>query len=182
MNCTMVAGAIKKEGIMEAIFKRKSIRKYLDKSIESYKLEKILRAAMQAPSAGNQQEWEFIVVDDKELLKTLANASPYSGCLKNTPLAIIVLGNKDRMIYPENWEQDLGAVCQNILLEATQLDLGGVWLGVAPLEERIAFIKTTFLLPDNIVPFSIIGIGYPQQKLQNNIDRFDISKIHYNKF
>ncbi len=166
---------------MEIIFKRKSIRNYSNKKVEGEKIEKILRAAMQAPTAGNQQEWEFIVVDDKEVLHSLANVSPYSTFLKNAPLAIIVLGNKNRMIYPENWEQDLGAACQNILLEATYLNLGSVWLGVAPLVERMNFIKNLFSLPENLIPFSIIGIGYPAKEINSNNNRFDLTKVHFNK-
>lgn len=68
---------------MEIIFKRKSLRNYLNKKVENEKIEKILRAAMQASTAGNQQEWEFIVIDDKEILHSLANISPYSSFLKN---------------------------------------------------------------------------------------------------
>lgn len=117
---------------MDAIFNRRSIRKYKDKPVEKEKIEKLLRAAMQAPSAGNQQPWEFIVIQDKENLKKLSGMSPYSKLIMNAPLTFVLLGNKDKMKFPENWQQDMGASAENILLEAVELGLGAVWLGVAP--------------------------------------------------
>lgn len=88
---------------MESIFTRRSIRKYEEKAIEKEKIEKLLRAAMQAPSAGNQQPWEFLVVENKETLEKLSEISPYSTMLKEAPLAIIVLSNEEKMKFPEYW-------------------------------------------------------------------------------
>lgn len=103
---------------MDVIFNRRSIRRYKDQAVEQEKIDKILRAAMQAPSAVNQQPWEFIVVRDKENLKKLAGISAYSRMVADAPLAIVVLGNEARMRLQHNWEQDLSAATQNILLEA----------------------------------------------------------------
>lgn len=168
---------------MENIFKRRSIRKYKDVKVEDEKIEKLLRAAMQAPSAGNQQPWEFIVIQNKEKLLQLSNLSIYAKPLESAPLAIIVLANKDRMRFSENWEQDLGAATQNILLEAVELDLGSVWLGVAPGEERMNFIKEMFNLNENIKPYSVIAVGYPMEDEENKfIDRFDETRVHYENY
>lgn len=82
---------------MDVIFKRRSIRRYKDQAVEDEKIEKLLRAAMQAPSAVNQQPWEFIVVRDKSILNKLAGLSPYSKMVADAPLAIVVLGNEERM-------------------------------------------------------------------------------------
>lgn len=167
---------------MKEILERRSIRKYQDKRVEKSKIEKLLRAAMQAPSAVNQQPWEFLVVEDRAVLEKLSDISPYAKFLKGAPLAIILLGNKDRMKSPDYWEQDLGAATQNLILEAVSLELGSVWLGVAPMKDRMEYIEDLFALKDNLLPYNIISIGYLGEGQENKfIDRFDASRIHYEK-
>ncbi len=111
---------------MNEIFTRRSIRRYVDKPVEQEKIERLLKAAMQAPSAGSQRPWEFIVVQDKERLAQLAQASPYAGPTKDAPLAIVVLANRSALKFPENWQMDVSAATENMLLEAVHLDLGAV--------------------------------------------------------
>ena len=166
---------------MKEIFNRRSIRQYLPQPVEKEKLERLLRAAMQAPSAGNQQPWEFIVIENQELLQKLALMSPYAAAIKNAPAVIVMLGNKSKMKFPENWQMDLSAAAQNILLEAVHLDLGAVWLGVAPLEERVHYVEELFKLPENIWPFGVIALGYPAGE-NKFIDRYDAERVHYNKY
>lgn len=171
----------KEKGIkMNSIFVRRSVRTFSNKEVENEKIEKILRAAMQAPSAGNQQPWEFIVVKGKENLEELSKYNPYASSLAGANIGIIVLGNKERMIFEDHWEQDLGAVTQNILLEATELELGSVWYGTAPCKDRMEYIKNLYNLGENILPYSVVGIGYPKSQNANTfVDRFDESRIRY---
>ena len=70
---------------MNSIFHRVSIRKFQDKPVEPEKIETLLRAAMAAPSARNQQPWEFYVVTNKDLIQKLSTVSPYAGCAKDAP-------------------------------------------------------------------------------------------------
>lgn len=163
---------------MDIINKRRSIRSYRDKQVEKEKIEQLLRAAMQAPSAYNQQAWEFMVIENKETLQRLSGMSPYATPLEKAPLAIIVLANQDNMKVPECWQQDLGAATENLLLEAVGLGLGGVWLAVAPFDSRISHIKDMFSLPDNIIPYAVIAVGYPVDEMQF-IDRYDKTKVHF---
>lgn len=168
---------------MKEILNRRSIRRYKDRAVEKEKIEKLLRAAMQAPSAGNQQPWEFIVVQDKETLNKLSQMSPYSKLVVNAPLALVLLANEKSMKYPEYWEQDMSATAENILLEAVALELGAVWLGAAPLKERMNYIRGIFKLKDNIIPFSIIAVGYSADGEENKfIDRYDEERIHYEQY
>ena len=168
---------------MEAIFKRRSIRKYTDDKVEQEKIEKLLRAAMQAPSAGNQQPWEFIVLQDKEKLVKLSQMSQYSKLIADAPLAFILLGNEDRMRYPENWEQDMGAATQNLLLEAVELNLGAVWMSAAPLNDRMNYIKDMFNLEDKLKPYCVVTVGYAAKGQENKfIDRYDESRVHYDNY
>ena len=163
---------------MNAIFNRSSIRKYQSKVVEKEKIEKILRAAMQAPSAGNQQPWEFIVVQDKAELRKLAEASPNGAMTAEAPLAIVVLGNTTFMKYPCFWEQDLGACTQNILVEACELGLGSVWIGIAPIDEKMLAIKEQFNLTDEKLPYSLIAIGYPAEEKDLD-DRYEEQRVTY---
>lgn len=166
---------------MDAINKRRSIRKFIDKPVESEKIEKLLRAAMQAPSAKNQQPWELIVVDSRKILDELSKYSNYANAILTAPVSIVLVSNIERLQSPEFWEQDLSAGTENILLEAVNLGLGAVWLGVNPLKDRMEFIKKLFDLPDNIIPFSVVPIGYTDRE-NNFVDRFNEDKIHYNKW
>lgn len=165
---------------MNAIFNRRSIRKYKDKPIEKEKVEKLLRAAMQAPSAANEQPWEFIVVQNKDTLSKLSNMSPYSKMVASCAAAIVLVANTEAFRIQTGWQQDMGAAAENLLLEAVELDLGAVWLGVATSEDASKFITNFFNLPENIKPFALISVGYPDDEQENKfIDRFNESKVHY---
>ncbi|MCT4661402.1 MAG: nitroreductase family protein [Tissierellales bacterium] len=169
--------------MINAIKKRRSVRKFSEKKVELEIVSELLKSAMQAPSAGNQQPWEFVIIDDKSQLEALSNMSPYAKFLKDAPLAIVVVGNKNNMKFPENWEQDLGAATQNILLEATEHDLGSTWLGVHPLSDRINHVKNIINCPKNIKPYCVIAIGYPASTGANHfVDRYDKERVHYNKY
>ncbi len=168
---------------MNAIFTRRSVRQYLDKPVEEQKVKQLLAAAMQAPSAANQQPWEFIVVQDKEQLKKLAGYSPYASMLARAPLGIVVLGDKRRMRMPDKWQQDLGAATQNILLEAVNQGLGAVWLGVYGDDSLTANVIKFFNLPRHAIPYAVISIGYPATASANKfVDRFDSSRIYFEHY
>lgn len=167
---------------MKEIFTRRSVRVYQEKSVEQEKIRQLLRAAMQAPSAANQQSSEFLIVQDRDALKKLSGMSPYAGLLAKAPLAIVLFGNSSRMRFAENWEQDLGAAAENILLEAVALGLGAVWLGVHPLQDRVDAIRTQFSVPEELRPFCVIAVGYPKDENANHlIDRWDADRVHYEK-
>ena len=166
---------------MDAIFKRRSIRKYKDQPVEKEKIERLLRAAMQAPTSGNQRPWEFLVVENKDSLRQLSLASPYSMMVAKAPLAIVMLGNRNLFQYPEDWEKDLAAATQNLLLEGVDLDLGAVWIGIAPLADCMEKVSLVCALPENIEPFAIVAIGYPLE-VKEPIDRFEPNRIHYEKY
>lgn len=162
---------------MNSIFNRVSVRSFKNDKVEEEKIQKVLRAAMQAPSAGNQQPWEFIIVENKDTLSKLSEMSPYSKCIKDAPIAIVILGNINRMRFAENWMQDLGAATENMLLEITELELGSVWITAAPLEDRMEYVGDLFNLPANIKPYCVLPIGYPKIDIKQK-DRYDVSRIH----
>jgi len=164
---------------MNSIFTRRSIRRYTDAPVPEEMLEKILRAGMAAPSAGNEQPWHFVVLTDKNILREIPKFHPYSHMLNHANLAIVVCGDLSAQKYEGYWVQDCSAATQNMLLMAEELGLGSVWLGVYPTEDRVKGMKKLLGLPENIVPFSILPIGYPDEK-KDPVDRFNPSRIHRN--
>jgi nitroreductase len=162
---------------MNAIFNRKSVRKFENKEVENEKLEQLLKAAMAAPSAANQQPWEFYVVKNKETLEALSQSSPYAGCVKGAAAAIVPCYRKEIMM-PEYAEIDLSAATQNILLEVEDLGLGAVWIGTAPVEERMEKVRTILNIPENLQAFAVIPVGYPEGE-SNSADRYDADRVHY---
>ena len=166
---------------MKAIFERRSVRKYLERVIPEENIEKILRAGMSAPSAGNEQPWQFIVLADKNILNSITKIHPYSQMLKEASHAIVICGDMSLKKYEDFWVQDCSAATENMLIMAQDLGLGAVWLGVYPIEERFKEIKKLFSLPEHIVPFAIISLGYPEDK-KDVLDRFDKARIHWNKW
>ncbi|MCR5507491.1 MAG: nitroreductase family protein [Lachnospiraceae bacterium] len=163
---------------MDEIFKRISVRRYEDRPVEKDKIEKILRAAMAAPSAGNQQPWEYYVVTDKEVIKKLAGISPYSGCAANAPVVIVTCLKTEGLMFPEIAEIDLAITTENILLEITSLGLGGVWLAAAPFADRIKKADEALGIGDGLHAFALIPLGYPAEDRPQQ-DRYDERRIHY---
>jgi nitroreductase len=166
---------------MEAILTRRSVRQYSEGSISEGTVQNLLQAAMSAPSAGNQQPWQYIVIDDRSILNDIPKVHPYSGMLKQAPLAIVVCGDMDREKHKGYWIQDCSAATQNLLIAARALGLGAVWLGVYPLEDRIKGISQLLNLPQSIIPLAVISIGQPTAE-QGEANRYDANRIHKNKW
>lgn len=162
---------------MKTIDIRRSIRTYRNQPVEQDKIDRILKAAMQAPSAANQRPWEFVVVKNKELLVKLSELSPYSKMLSSAPVAIVLVGRRERMVFEKMWMQDMGACTQNLLLEIVEQGLGGVWLGVAPDVERMAFVRDTLGL-EHVLPFAIVPFGYSDHE-NHHIDRYEADRVTY---
>lgn len=164
---------------MSAIFHRISVRKYQDKPVESEKIETILRAAMAAPSACNQQPWEFYVVTDKEIIEQLSMATPYARPCKNAPL-VFVPCYRDGLIAPSYADIDMSACVENMLLQIDELGLGAVWMGVSPQKDRMAVVEEILNMPSNLSAFALVSCGYPAEERPQQ-DRFEEARIHYVK-
>ena len=164
---------------MNEIYTRVSIRRFTDEPVEEEKLQAILRAAMQAPSATNQQPWEFYVVTNKEKLIALSESHRYAGCAANAPAAIVPVYRKKGLWLPEYAHIDMAIAQENMWLMTDALGLGGVWLGIAPQQERMAALREILELPDNLEAFSIFVLGYPAGAKKAQENRFDENRIHY---
>jgi nitroreductase len=170
---------------MNSIFKRGSSRNYTGEAISASDIEMLLRAGMAAPTAMNTQPWEFVVVQDKDKLNEIMKVHPYSQMLKDAGAAIIVCADTTKgmpeLQAQKFWIQDCSAATENILIEATELNLGTVWLGTYPKQELCNQISKIFGLPENIMPVTIISIGHPSSQVHPK-DKFDKKKIHFNKW
>ena len=166
---------------MEEIFSRVSVREYLTKPVEKEKVEAMMRAAMAAPSACNQQPWEFVVVTDPAIIKNLGETTPYTNPALSAPLVIVPLTKTQGLRAPDFWQQDLAAAVENLLLEAVELDLGAVWMGIAPVEERMDKVAGILGVPQDIRPFCLISVGYPDGPVTPK-EKYDPARVHYNGY
>ena len=169
---------------IETIMKRKSIRKYTDQKIEKEKIETILKAGMAGPVCVNARDWSFIVVEDKETLCKMADANGKPAqMLKEAPLAILVCGDLNRAFPPakDYWIIDGAIACQNMILAATDLGIGSVWLGTYPQMDRVKNQSELFRLPETIIPHSIIAFGYPNEEGKEK-EKWEEDRIHYERW
>lgn len=170
------------QAVLDNIATRTSVRDYEARPVEKEKIEKMLRAAMAAPTAMNKQPWHFVVVDQRNVLDALAGANPYAKMLKKAPLAIVVCGNTDKMIEGggrDFWIQDASAATENLLLAAHAMGLGAVWTGAYPSEERCISISKVLSLSDNLIPLNMIVVGYPAEHPQPK-QKFKEENVSYN--
>ena len=133
---------------------------------------------MQAPSACNQQPWEFYVVTDKEKILELSKATPYSGCAAGAPVVIVPVYRKEGLPVQDMAQIDMSIAQENIWLETDALGLGGVWIGIAPLKDRMALVHDILKLPENVEVFSHFCPGIPSRE-QKAAGSFDKSRIHF---
>ena len=163
---------------MEIILTRRSIRKYTEQPVSDEVLKELLEAAMCAPSAANRQPWCFVVINDRKILDDIPNYHPYAQMLKEAPAAILVCCDSDLQMG-DYGVQDCSAATQNILLAAHAKGLGAVWLGVYPTEVKVTDIKRLLNLPENIIPISLISVGYPAEQ-KSPPDHYRADRVHYN--
>ena len=163
---------------MKEIFERISIRKYENRPVEEEKIRQILKAAMAAPSAGNQQPWEFYVVRDPEMIRKLAETTPYSKSAAGAPVVIVPCYRTNGLWAPMYDTIDLSIATENMLLEITSLGLGAVWMGIPPIEDRILAVDRILGLGEDLHSFALVPVGYPAESRPQQ-DRFQEERIHW---
>lgn len=165
----------------DAIITRRSTRKFKDKKISKEIIEEILKAAMFAPSAYNEQPWQFIVIDDRNLLDEIPNIHPHADMCKKAPLAILVCADLTKEQSENMYVLDCAAATQNIMLAAHDKNIGSVWVGIYFRKDHIDAFTKFLSLPKHIIPISLVPLGYPDEELKK-ADRFKKDRIHYNSF
>jgi nitroreductase len=136
---------------------------------------------MSAPSAGNQQPWQLLVLTDPGLRAEIPAFHPYARMVPEAPLAILVCGDLQRESFKGYWIQDCSAATQNLLLAAHAAGLGAVWVGIYPNQERVSRLRRLLALPAHIVPLALVPVGYPAERVPP-ADRYDPSRVHRNRW
>ncbi len=167
--------------VQEALFTRRSIRKYEPRPIDPQMVETIVKAGMYAPSAVNKQPWHFIVFSREEIKEQIIAVHPSSKMLAQSPVSILVCYD-EQLQHDEGYGAvDCSAATQNMLLCAHDLGLGACWVGIYPRMARVEALKEIFRLPEHVVPFSLIALGYPAEE-KPVPDRFRPERIHFEKW
>lgn len=166
---------------MTAILTRRSIRSYTSDPVSDQDVEDLIKAAMYAPSAGNQQPWHFVVIRDRAILNEVPKAHPYSKMVPHCRVAILVCADMTLVKHEGSWVQDCSAATQNLLLAAHAKGLGAVWLGVYPYGERVEGIKKLVGLPDHVYPLALVPIGHPAEEVPQP-DRLNRTRVHLDRW
>ena len=164
---------------IEAILSRRSIRRYTRQPVPEATVRQLLEAAMSAPSAGNGQPWQFVVITDRRLLDEIPTFHPYADMLKEASVAILVCGDLRLEKYKGYWVQDCSAATENMLLAAHALGLGAVWVGIYPTEDRVMRMQTLLSLPRHVIPLCLVPVGYPAEQI-GRAERYEASRVHRN--
>ncbi|SDX13563.1 nitroreductase family protein [Tepidimicrobium xylanilyticum] len=167
--------------VLEAIFTRRSIRRFTGEPIKEEDLRTILKAGFQAPSAHNYEPREYVVVRDKEVLDRIAEFHKYAKMLPKAGCGIIVCGDKEKQPEIGFLVEDCSASIQNMLLAAHGLGLGAVWCGIYSVEKLIKSVADVLELPDNLIPIGMVVVGVKAED-KEPIDRFDENKVHFDKW
>lgn len=166
---------------MDSILNRRSIRKYTNEPVSDTDINDLLEAAMCAPSGNNEKPWQFVVINERNILDEIPKFHPFSLALKKAQLGILVCGDLSLEKTKGLWVQGCSAAIENILIEAQYKGLGAVWLSFYPEEDRVIAMQKLLKMPEYIVPLSLIAIGHPDEK-RPAPNRFDASRIHFNSF
>ena len=141
---------------LNVIFSRRSIRVYTGAPVSDGDIQSLLEAGMAAPSASNRKPWYFVLVTDQKTLRALARMHPYGKMAANAELVIAVCGDP---AISDLWVQDCSAATENILIAATALGLGAVWLSSHGRPDREQGIRDVLGIPDRIGVLSLLSIG-----------------------
>lgn len=165
--------------VFEAVRTRRSIRKYLDKTVEKDKLLKVLEAARLSPSANNNQPNHFVVISDKATLESLLPAYTREWFIK-APIVIVACSYADkawsRMDGESYWKVDAAIAVENMMLVAHEAGLGTCW--VAAFDETK--VKEVLGIPKEMRLIALLPLGYPAEEKEKVTDRKPLDKIiHY---
>lgn len=152
--------------VLEAIYRRRSIREFTDKEVSLEQLREIVKAGLWAPSGLNNQPWRFVIIRDPEMREQIARQTHYRHIVIEANALIAVFLDEDAMYDAVKDHQSAGACIQNMLLATEALGLGGVWLGqILKNKENVNRILG---LERHLDLMAVVAIGYPQHRNQKS--------------
>jgi len=164
--------------MIDVIKKRRSIRQYTGEDVSEEDVRQLLEAAMAAPSGSARDPWHFIVVRNPETRAQLAATHDFAGMCARAPVVIVVCGDEE---LSHHWIADTSAATENLLLAATALGLGTVWIGIYPRPEREAHVRTVLGIPEHMRILCLVPVGHPAEEKPART-RYKPEKVHYEKF
>ncbi len=166
---------------IQAVLTRRSIRRFEERSLPADALERLLEAAMAAPSARNAQPWHFVVIDERPILLEIAGRFPNADAARYAPLGVLICGDLTLELSKGYWVIDCAAAAQNMLLAAHALGLGGLWTGVYPREQRVEGLRELLGIPEHVIPHSLLLFGYPAES-PPVVRRHPPDRVHRNRW
>jgi len=167
---------------MDEIFRRGECRNFKELTpVPDEQLLTLVKAGMQARSVGNQKDRDFIIVTREDLVKAISHNSIVAGPARKASAAIVIVGKKEGVSFPDEWSFDCAAAAENILLEAEHLGLGSLWLQVYPYQDRKIHLCNILDIPTELDPFCIVVIGYAEKK-PVVLNRFDEREVSYDLY
>ena len=170
----------------ELLKTRRSIRKYQSKPVETEKIELITRAGLMSPASKRSNPWEFIVVQNPEMLSRLAESREHgSQFLADSPLAIIVLADTSKS---DVWMEDTSIAAIIMQLQAQDLGLGSCWIQIynRKKDEHLSsesYVRNLMNIPDHFAILNILSIGYPnEERKPYDMEKLPVDKIHNTVF
>lgn len=167
---------------------RRSIRKYTEQKVEQEKIEKLLQAALMAPAGKRLNPWEFVVVEDHDLLAKMAGCRTYgSTMLEHSPLGIVVCADSH---VSDTYKYDAAIAAEHILLCAEDLGLGACWVQV---QERFVkddsdetaedMVRSLLGIPEHLSVICIVSVGYKnEERKPRELEKLQYEKVHYGKY
>jgi nitroreductase len=165
--------------MIDEILARRSIRSYMDQPVAEKDITAMLEAAMSAPSGMNRRPSHFIVITKRETLDMLGDVTNSWSMLKSAPLCIVACG--DTEISEKYFDQDTIAAVENLLIAASMLGLGGVWLGCHPNPDRVDPVRQILLIPETVIPMAVLSIGHPAEEKEART-QYDEEKVHKDRW
>ncbi|HWP97730.1 MAG TPA: nitroreductase family protein [Syntrophomonadaceae bacterium] len=172
--------------MFELLKKRRSIRRYQSIPVEKEKVDHLIKAALLSPSSRGLRPWEFIVIDDRELLAQLSQAKEHgSSFLKNAPLGIVILGDPQKC---DVWVEDCSIASIILHLTAAWMGLGSCWIQIRERLHRDGqsaedYIRNLLNIPDKFKVEAIIALGYPDEEKASRTEAdFPHLQVHHNRF
>ncbi|MFA8434188.1 MAG: nitroreductase family protein [Marinifilaceae bacterium] len=172
--------------MLKLLQNRRSTRKFAEQSVEAEKTERIVKAGLWAPSSKSKYPWEFVVVDNKELLLQLTDCKPHGASfLKYAPMAIVILGDENAS---DVWVEDTSIAATLMQIQAEEEGLGSCWIQVRERQKdentsAEDYVKEVLNVPAHLRVLAILAVGYKkEQKPGREEDHLKFNKVHRNNY
>jgi nitroreductase len=167
------------DDLLDLMYSRRSVQEYTDEPVLDEQVETMLKAAMAAPSADDLRPWHFVVVHKRKVLEKLAEVHKYAYMLEQAPVAIVVCG--DQEISERHWVEDTCTATQNLLLAATALGLGGVWISLYPKKKYQKYVREILDIPEHIGVLCVVALGHSAEKKEAGT-KFNPKRVHHDEW